>query len=60
MQLLWDGLIGALQLLVDRDPLVLGAAWRSHYERLHLHTARDHSHLPGLRFPEGTPLYPSP
>ncbi|MAV37187.1 MAG: tungstate transporter permease [Planctomycetaceae bacterium] len=29
MQLLWDGLIGALQLLVDRDPLVLGAAWRS-------------------------------
>ena len=29
MQLLWDGLRGAFQLLADRDPLVLGAAWRS-------------------------------
>ena len=29
MQLLWEGLIGAFQLLVDRDPLVLDAAWRS-------------------------------
>jgi tungstate transport system permease protein len=29
MQLLWDGLVGALQLLLRRDPLVLAAAWRS-------------------------------
>lgn len=29
MQLLWDGLVGALRLLADRDPLVLSAAWRS-------------------------------
>ena len=29
MELLWDGLTGALQLLRDRDPLVVGAAWRS-------------------------------
>lgn len=31
MQLLWDGIVGAWQLLVDRDPLVLAAAWRSLY-----------------------------
>lgn len=29
MQLLWDGLNGALELLVNLDPLVLDAAWRS-------------------------------
>lgn len=29
MQLLWDGVTGAVQLIVDRDPLVIDAAWRS-------------------------------
>ena len=29
MQFFWDGLIGAAELLVEPDPLVLGAAWRS-------------------------------
>lgn len=29
MQLLWEGVAGAWQLLADGDPLVLGAAWRS-------------------------------
>jgi tungstate transport system permease protein len=29
MQLLWDGLTEAIQLLLERDPLVIGAAWRS-------------------------------
>lgn len=29
MQLLWDGVAGALRLLVSGDPLVLAAAWRS-------------------------------
>ncbi len=29
MQLFWDGLTEAIQLLVQRDPLVLAAAWRS-------------------------------
>ena len=29
MQLLWEGFAGAIQLLVDRDPLVVDAAWRS-------------------------------
>lgn len=29
MQLLWDGIRGALRLLIERDPLVMSAAWRS-------------------------------
>ena len=37
----------------------LGASWRRHYDRLHLHTDKDHSALPHLAFPEGTPRYPS-
>jgi putative flavoprotein involved in K+ transport len=31
----------------------LGASWRSHYDRLHLHTTRRLSALPGLRIPRG-------
>jgi len=37
----------------------VGASWRHHYDRLHLHTDRDHSALPYLDFPKGTPRYPS-
>lgn len=37
----------------------VGASWRRHYARLHLHTDRDHSTLPYLAFPPGTPRYPS-
>jgi tungstate transport system permease protein len=29
MQLLWDGVTGAIRLLIERDPLVISAAWRS-------------------------------
>jgi putative flavoprotein involved in K+ transport len=29
----------------------VGSAWRAHYERLHLHTIRWNSHLPGLKIP---------
>lgn len=29
----------------------VGSAWRQHYERLHLHTIRWNSHLPGLKIP---------
>jgi cation diffusion facilitator CzcD-associated flavoprotein CzcO len=48
----------------DLQPIVLerdevGAAWRRHYERLHLHTDRAHSELPFLGFPRGTPRYPA-
>lgn len=35
----------------------VGAAWRSHYERLHLHTVKDHSALPHLPFPRDYPKY---
>jgi len=37
----------------------IGASWRHHYDRLHLHTDRSHSALPYLDFPKGTPRYPS-
>ena len=41
----------------DVDPLILdshdevGASWASRYERLHLHTPRAQSRLPGMRIP---------
>jgi indole-3-pyruvate monooxygenase len=44
--------------LVEQSGAV-GASWRRHYERLHLHTARQHSALPYLPFARGTPRYPS-
>ena len=44
--------------LLDRAPAV-GNAWRHHYRRLHLHTVKRHSALPGLAFPEHFPTYPS-
>jgi cation diffusion facilitator CzcD-associated flavoprotein CzcO len=37
----------------------VASRWRQHYERLHLHTDKDHSALPGRRFPAGTARYPS-
>ncbi len=33
------------------------ASWRHHYERLHLHTVKTHSALPGLPFPDSAPRY---
>ena len=37
----------------------VGDSWRSHYDRLHLHTSKGFSSLPFLSFPSGTPRYPS-
>ena len=37
----------------------VGSAWRRHYNRLHLHTDRRHSGLPGMAMPESYPAYPS-
>jgi cation diffusion facilitator CzcD-associated flavoprotein CzcO len=37
----------------------VGAAWRRHYDRLHLHTDRNHSGLPGMAMPSDYPAYPS-
>ena len=47
------------------DALVLEAgaslanSWRRHYDRLHLHTVKQQSHLPGLPFAKKMPRYPS-
>ena len=46
-----------------RQPLVIekaaqvGASWRNHYERLHLHTVKALSALPGMAFPADQPRY---
>ena len=46
-----------------RRPLVIekaaqvGASWRNHYARLHLHTVKALSALPGLAFPDAQPRY---
>jgi indole-3-pyruvate monooxygenase len=37
----------------------VGAAWRRHYDRLHLHTAKAFSALPFMPFPKAYPRYPS-
>jgi cation diffusion facilitator CzcD-associated flavoprotein CzcO len=37
----------------------VGPIWRRHYDRLHLHTDRSHSGLPGMAMPRSYPLYPS-
>lgn len=37
----------------------VGAVWRRHYDRLHLHTDRNRSGLPGMPMPSSYPLYPS-
>ena len=37
----------------------VGAVWRRHYDRLHLHTDRGHSGLPGMAMPLAYPTYPS-
>lgn len=34
-----------------------GNAWHGHYDRLHLHTVKELSHLPGLEFPADYPRY---
>ena len=38
---------------------VVGTAWRHHYDRLHLHTPKSASSLPGLAMPSDWPRYPS-
>jgi cation diffusion facilitator CzcD-associated flavoprotein CzcO len=37
----------------------VGAVWRRHYDRLHLHTDRKRSGLPGMAMPPTYPTYPS-
>lgn len=49
---------GIRPLLVDRADAV-AASWRGRYDRLRLNTGRQFSHLPGRRYPKGTPVYPT-
>jgi putative flavoprotein involved in K+ transport len=42
---------GGVETVVVDGADAVGSAWRGHYERLHLHTARWLSHLPGFRIP---------
>ncbi len=37
----------------------VGSVWRRHYDRLHLHTDRKHSGLPGMVMAKTYPLYPA-
>lgn len=39
---------------------VVGQAWRQHYDRLHLHTPRSSSGLPGLDMPASWAALPVP
>ncbi len=49
---------GFTPVVLERAATV-GASWRAHYERLHLHTHRRHSSLPYLPLPRDYPRYPS-
>src|SRR3954447_20903910 len=40
---------GIGSIVLERD--AIGASWRKHYDRLHLHTVRWLSHLPGYKMP---------
>ena len=37
----------------------IGYSWRNHYDRLHLHTVKEHSALPHLPYPASHPTYVS-
>ena len=47
---------GRTSLVIEKSTQV-GASWRNHYERLHLHTVKALSALPGLPFPDAAPRY---
>lgn len=48
-----------VQPLILEQADTVGSVWRRHYDRLHLHTDRAHSALPGLPMPRSYPRYPS-
>jgi cation diffusion facilitator CzcD-associated flavoprotein CzcO len=45
-------------LILEKSDSV-GSVWRRHYDRLHLHTDRVHSGLPGMAMPKAYGRYPS-
>ncbi|HTQ77813.1 MAG TPA: NAD(P)/FAD-dependent oxidoreductase [Burkholderiales bacterium] len=44
--------------IVERERAI-APAWHRHYDRLHLHTAKRFSSLPGMAFPRDAPTYPA-
>lgn len=54
----WLTRIGASHVVLEREATV-GASWRNHYDRLHLHTSKRTSELPFLSFPPKVGRYPS-
>ncbi|MHA6684761.1 flavin-containing monooxygenase [Mesorhizobium sp. A556] len=48
-----------LSAIVLEKAQTVGATWRGHYDRLHLHTHRKQSGLPGFPIPSSYPKYPS-
>ena len=48
-----------LRVLILEKADAVAPVWRRHYDRLHLHTDRGHSGLPGLAMPRSYPRYPS-
>ncbi len=49
---------GLKAIILDKADVV-GSVWRRHYDRLHLHTDRGHSGLPGVAMPSVYGRYPS-
>ncbi|HEY4392846.1 MAG TPA: NAD(P)/FAD-dependent oxidoreductase [Polyangia bacterium] len=49
---------GVDALVLEAGPS-LATSWRNHYDRLHLHTMKEESHLPGVPFDEALPRYVS-
>ena len=52
------GALGLNATVLEKENTV-GSVWRRHYDRLHLHTDRGHSGLPGMAMPRAYPTYPS-
>ncbi len=50
--------VGREALLLDQSPAI-ASSWRNHYQRLHLHTVKEHSGLPFRGFARDMPRYPS-
>jgi cation diffusion facilitator CzcD-associated flavoprotein CzcO len=50
--------LGLEAVILEKSDAV-GAVWRRHYDRLHLHTDRVRSSLPGLPMPQAYGRYPS-
>lgn len=48
-----------LKVVILEKANAVASVWRRHYDRLHLHTDRGHSALPGMAMPRTYPKYPS-